>query len=144
MSIVNVENYQGSTRLLAATTLRNILGTKVRHFNLSTLFYLQLWTNVELQICARWFITVSPIALCANWTFWASCINMVIPKSIQVFKWNCCYQNTSYEYWRTLNVIVIFFEWSWKCRGKKHPFTEMLIFELVKWEKKRCLWRRAK
>lgn len=28
MSIVNVENYQGSTRLLAATTLRNILGTK--------------------------------------------------------------------------------------------------------------------
>lgn len=28
MSIINVENYQGSTRLLAATTLRNILGTK--------------------------------------------------------------------------------------------------------------------
>ena len=33
MSIVNVANYQGSTKLLAATTLRNILGTKVRHFN---------------------------------------------------------------------------------------------------------------
>ena len=30
MSIVNVENYKASTRLLAATTLRNILGTKVR------------------------------------------------------------------------------------------------------------------
>ncbi|XP_072015288.1 band 7 protein AGAP004871-like [Amphiura filiformis] len=28
MSIVNVENYRGSTRLLAATTLRNVLGTK--------------------------------------------------------------------------------------------------------------------
>ncbi|XP_072043866.1 band 7 protein AGAP004871-like isoform X1 [Amphiura filiformis] len=28
MSVINVENYQGSTRLLAATTLRNILGTK--------------------------------------------------------------------------------------------------------------------
>lgn len=28
MSIINVENYNWSTRLLAATTLRNVLGTK--------------------------------------------------------------------------------------------------------------------
>ncbi|XP_072031159.1 band 7 protein AGAP004871-like [Amphiura filiformis] len=28
MSVINVQNYQASTRLLAATTLRNILGTK--------------------------------------------------------------------------------------------------------------------